>query len=59
MNMRYSTFAPLFLLPSGEAFPQIQEKTGVRNYNVRLTVSINKEGEEDKEVVIKKNILDS
>ena len=37
----------------GEAFSEIKEKTGVDNYNVRLTVSLpQKEGEEDKKVII-------
>ena len=54
INLRYSKYLdcfPTYFLFSGEAFPEIQEKTGVNNYNVRLTVSFGKEGEEDKEVL--------
>ena len=52
IKLRNSTFN--YYLTLGEAFPEIQEKTGVNNYNVRLTVTFGKEGveEEDKEVSI-------
>ena len=48
IKLRNSTFN--YYLTLGEAFPEIQEKTGVKNYNVRLTVTFNGEGE-DKEVI--------
>ena len=50
---RSCQFSPLASYRLGEAFSEIKEKTGVESYNVRITVSLlQKEGEEDKEVII-------